>query len=244
MGDKVIIVTGASRGIGAAIAKKLVKEQFKVVGTYHSSSNLLDELRKEMGENADLFIPARADVRLSKDCEEVVEIAQNAGQLYGLVNNAGITRDMLLVRMTDDAWNDVLTTNLTGAFNITKLCAKVMMKNREGSIVNISSIVGLRGNSGQANYAAAKAGLIGFTQSLAKELGPRNIRVNAVAPGFIETDMTAKLPPEIREEALKQISLKRFGKPDEVAEVVYFLLSEKSSYITGAIIEVSGGISL
>ncbi|MCX7832351.1 MAG: 3-oxoacyl-[acyl-carrier-protein] reductase [Actinobacteria bacterium] len=244
MNKKVVIVTGASRGIGAAISKVLANLNYVVVGTFVSSNETAVALKNEIEELGGTYIPVRADVRVSSDCENVVAEALNYGQVYGLVNNAGITNDNLLLRMTEENWRSVIDTNLTGAFLMTKAAAKEMIKNREGSIVNISSVVGLYGNAGQVNYSASKAGLIGFTKSLAKELGQRNVRVNAVAPGFIETDMTSKLSDELKEKAVQSIYLKRFGRAEEVAEVVAFLISEKSSYINGEIIEVSGGIAL
>jgi 3-oxoacyl-[acyl-carrier protein] reductase len=244
MGSKVVIVTGASRGIGAATSMVLARDGFKVVGTYLSSEETAEKLRREIEDTGGIFIPVRADVREPEDAERLLKTATDAGEIYGLVNNAGITKDSLFLRMKIEDWMDVINTNLNGAFYITRLCAREMIRNREGSIVNVSSVVGIYGNIGQANYAASKAALIGLTKTLAKELGPRNVRVNAVCPGFIETDMTSKIPEEIKQAAVERISLKRFGSVNEVAEVIAFLISEKSSYINGEIIEVSGGITL
>lgn len=244
MNKKVVIVTGSSRGIGAATSKLLASEGYVVIGSYHSSAESALKLQKEIEEIGGTFVPFKADVRNSKDCEELVQKSLEYGQLYGLVNNAGITMDSLVLRMTDEMWKEVLDTNLNGAFYMARRAAKEMFKNREGSIVNLSSVVGIYGNAGQANYAASKAAIIGLTRALAKELGPRNIRVNAVAPGFIETDMTSKLPEEMRKKAMERIPLRRFGAPEEVAQVVAFLVSPKSSYINGEIIEVSGGLTL
>lgn len=239
-----MVVTGASRGIGAAVSKVLADLKYIVVGTYISSEEAVKALKIEIEKLGGIYIPVKADVRLSSDCEKVIDEASKHGQIYGLVNNAGITSDNLILRMTEDDWKSVIDTNLTGTFLMTKAVAREMIKNREGSIVNVTSVVGLYGNAGQVNYAASKAGLVGFTKSLAKELGPRNIRVNAVAPGFIETDMTSKLSDELKHKAVQSIYLRRFGRAEEVAEVVAFLISEKSSYINGEIIEVSGGIAL
>jgi len=244
MKKKVVIVSGASRGIGAATALKLAKEGYLVVGTYNTSAESATKLKLIIEEDGGSFHPVRADIRRFEDCEGVVKEAQKLGQIYGLVNNAGINRDALLIRMNHIDWLEVIETNLNAAFYLTQLVAREMLKNREGSIVNVSSVVGLYGNAGQANYAASKAALIGFTKSLAKEFGSRNVRVNAVAPGFIETDMTAGLNEELKKKAVEAITLKRFGRPEEVAEVISFLISERSSYVNGEIIEVSGGISL
>lgn len=242
MNEKTVIVTGASRGIGRATALLLSSQGFNVIGTYVSSDEAACALEKEaVGKGYNLKM-IKADVRNVDEVENLVEKAAESGSVFGLVNNAGITRDNLLIRMTDDQWKDVIETNLTGVFNITRRVVPLMMKNREGSIVNLSSIVGIYGNAGQANYSATKAALIGFTRTLAKELGPRNIRVNAVAPGFIKTDMTEKLSEEIKESVRKMIPLKRFGTEEEVAEVICFLMSPASSYISGAVIEVSGGL--
>lgn len=242
MSDKVVVVTGASRGIGRATALLLSSRGFTVVGSYVSSEEAARQLEREAAASGFRLEMVRADVRTAEDAGRLIEKASQSGSLYGLVNNAGITRDNLLIRMSDDDWNDVIQTNLTGVFNVTRCAVPLMMKNREGSIVNVSSIVGLYGNAGQTNYAASKAALIGFTRSLAKELGSRNIRVNAVAPGFIKTDMTEKLSEDIQQTVRKMIPLRRFGTEQEVAEVIYFLLSEASSYVNGAVIEVSGGL--
>lgn len=244
MKEKVVIVTGASRGIGAATAKELAREGYIVVGSYLSSAETALKLLEEIKAAGGQFYPVKADVSVEDDCRLLLDEALKHGQIYGLVNNAGITRDNIFLRMSEEEWMEVINVNLHGTFRLTKMVAREMIKNREGSIVNVSSVVGLYGNAGQVNYASSKAALVGFTKSLSKELGPRNIRVNAVAPGFIETDMTAKIPDELKKKAVEAISLRRFGTPEEVASVIAFLISPKSSYITGEIIEISGGIAL
>lgn len=241
--NKVALVTGGSRGIGAAIAKELAKEGAKVVLTYHSSPDkaqvVLDEI-KNAGGVGRIF---QADASSFSDAQKTVEFILNEfGTLHILVNNAGITKDNLLLRMTEQDWDEVINTNLKSVFNYTKAAIKPMMNQREGKIINISSVVGIMGNVGQANYVAAKAGVIGLTKSLAREFASRNINVNAIAPGYIETDMTAKLTDTQKQAIINLIPLKRIGKPEDIARVAVFLASEDANYITGQVFCVDGGM--
>ncbi len=238
---KVALVTGSTRGIGKAIAVAFAERGATVVVTGRDRGTaeiIANNIRNEFEVEAYGF-----GLDLSGDIESVwKEIKQAVGTVDILVNNAGITKDNLFIRMKDEEWQQVIDVNLTGTYKITKLVVKDMIKKRYGRIINISSIIGFIGNIGQVNYATTKAGLIGFTKSLAKEVASRNITVNAVAPGFIETEMTEVLPAEIKESYLKQIPLGRFGKPQDVANVVLFLASDLSSYITGETIHVNGGM--
>lgn len=242
LNGKVALVTGASRGIGAAIAMALAR-QGTLVGLLARNEQQLDRVASDIVSAGGKAFPIVGDLG---DPEQVIarvrEFQADTGPITLLVNNAGITRDQLLLGLKPDDWEAVIRVNLTGPYHLTRHIIRDMLKVRKGSIVNISSVVALMGNPGQANYVSAKAGLIGFTKALARELASRNIRVNAVAPGFIETDMTASLPDETKETYLKQIPLGRFGLPEEVARTVVFLLSEASSYITGTVINVSGGL--
>ncbi|MED4238710.1 3-oxoacyl-[acyl-carrier-protein] reductase [Priestia megaterium] len=240
---KVAIVTGASRGIGRAVAIELGKLGAKVVVNYSGSEakalEVVDEI-KGLGTDA---IAVQANVAESDSVQAMIkEAISTFGSVDILVNNAGITRDNLLMRMKEDEWDDVINTNLKGVFLCTKAVTRQMMKQRAGRIINISSIVGVSGNAGQANYVAAKSGVIGLTKTTAKELASRNITVNAVAPGFIATDMTDKLNEEVQAEMLKQIPLASFGQPEDVANAVAFLASDASRYITGQTIHVDGGM--
>jgi 3-oxoacyl-[acyl-carrier protein] reductase len=238
---KVALITGSTRGIGKSIASTLAAHGSDVVitGRNKATAQLVAEnIKNEFNVNA-----YGVELDFSKDITESwKEIQSLAGNIDILVNNAGLTRDTLFIRMKQEDWDEVINANLTGTFKITQLVVKGMMKKRYGRIINISSIIGFIGNPGQVNYATTKAGLIGFTKSLAKELASRNITVNAVAPGFIETDMTQELPAEIKEKYLEQIPLSRFGKPEDVANAVLFLASDLSSYITGETIHVNGGM--
>lgn len=239
---KKALVTGSTRGIGKAIAKKLAKAGADVVitGTSESKAKEVAEEIKNMGVNS---IGVEMDLRSSESLDKAFEvIGKEFGDVDILVNNAGITKDALFVRMKDEDWEDVINVNLNGTFRVTKRAIRGMLKKRWGRIINISSVIGFAGNQGQVNYAATKSALLGFTKSLAKELGPRNITVNAVAPGFIETDMTKDLPEDIKNWYKSHIVLNRFGTPEEVANVVLFLSSEMASYITGEVIHVNGGM--
>lgn len=241
---KTALVTGASRGIGRAIALA-----FAEVGANVAFSDLrYDEQAKSLeGELAALGVKARgfaSDASSFTDSEQLVsEVVKEFGRVDILVNNAGITKDTLLMRMTEEMWDDVIRVNLKSAFNLTKAAQRFMLKQRSGSIINMTSVVGLGGNAGQANYAASKAGMIGFTKSVAQEIGARNIRVNAIAPGFIETEMTAKLPDDVKKEWVEKIPLKRAGTPDDVANMAVFLASDMSSYVTGQVFTVCGGMT-
>lgn len=239
--EKVVLVTGASRGIGKAIATKFAEQDAFVIGTAttEKSAGQISEYLKSSGYIGTGLVLNIADKESVEDFENQLK-EHNAPNI--LINNAGITRDNLLMRMKDDEWEDVMNTNLTGMYRITKLCLRSMMKARYGRIINITSVVGLSGNPGQTNYSATKAGMIGFTKSLAREVGARGITVNAVAPGFIETDMTNELSDEIRSSILNQITLGRLGQADEVAAVANFLASDAAAYITGQTLSVNGGM--
>lgn len=241
MSEKLALVTGGSRGIGAAVAKELANAGYDVVITYagnEEAANKTVEELKALGVEAGAY---KFDVSNNEETVKVVnEIIEKYGRVDVLVNNAGITRDGLFMRMNKDNWDAVINTNLSGAYNVTQPIVKVMMKQRSGVIVNMASIVGVYGNAGQANYAAAKAGIIGFTKSLAKELASRNIRVNAIAPGFIATDMTKGLDAE---KVVEHIPLKRLGQPEDIAKTVKFLCDE-GAYITGQVIQVDGGLTV
>ena len=240
--DKVALVSGAGRGIGREIALELAKAGCTVicVSRNESSCGSVAEEIRACGGKAESFAFDVSDSGQMK--EKCAEILKKYGAVDILVNNAGITRDNLLMRMSDEEWNAVISTNLSSCFYLSRNLVRAMMGKRCGRIINISSVSGIAGNAGQANYSAAKAGIIGFTKTLARELAARNITANAVAPGFIETDMTAKLPENIMEAAKAAIPLKRFGKPDDIARVCAFLASEEASYITGQVISVNGGL--
>lgn len=241
--DKIAVVTGGSRGIGVSIVRRLVAEGANVAFTYNSSSTAADAIVAELGE--DRVMAVQCDVAEAEQVEKLMEETLSRwGKIHILVNNAGITRDTLVLRMSREDFESVLTTNLTGAFLTSKSVMRPMMKERWGRIINIASVVGLIGNPGQANYVASKAGLIGMTKSMAREVASRNILVNCVAPGFIGTDMTAKLN-ETQQDAIKgQIPLGKIGDPEQVAAAVAFLASDDASYITGQVIAVDGGMTM
>ncbi len=239
---KVAIVTGAGRGIGRTIAASLSKAGYKLVLNYRSNVAELEAFVQEIGATAVLV---QGDISNFNDAEKLIQAAvENYGRLDLLVNNAGITKDVLLVRMSEEDFDSVNTTNLKGTFNCSKHAAKVMFKQRSGSIINISSVVGIMGNIGQSNYAASKAGVIGFTKAVARELAPRGVRVNAVAPGFIATAMTEVIPEEAKKAMLQNIPMGKFGEPEDVANVVLFLASDAAKYITGQVISVNGGMAM
>lgn len=242
LSDQIVLVTGASRGIGQAIAQALGAEQATVIGTATSAAGA-DNIAATLEENG---IKGTGMVLDVADSDSVTSCVKQVIEEYGapdiLVNNAGITRDNLLMMMKDEQWDDIINTNLSSVFRMSKAVLRPMMKKRNGRIINISSVVGVTGNAGQTNYAAAKAGLLGFTKSLAREIGSRNITVNTVAPGFIDTDMTRELPEEQREALARQIPLGRLGGVEEVAAAVVFLASPAAAYITGETIHVNGGM--
>jgi 3-oxoacyl-[acyl-carrier protein] reductase len=240
MKGKIILITGANRGIGHNILKKISNNGYTVIGTSRSESgleNISNTLENTNGEGMIMDVTNQESID-----QAVSNIKEKYGVIYGLVNNAGITQDNLLMRMTDKEWSSVIDTNLTSLYRVTKSVVKDMMKARVGRIINIGSIVGLMGNAGQSNYSATKAGLLGFTKSLARELSSRNINVNSVSPGFIETDMTKALSSDQIEALTKNIPLGRIASPEEVSNVINFLLSDESSYITGENINVNGGL--
>ena len=241
--SKVAFITGATRGIGKAIALELAKEGYNIALNYRTENEALENLKKEISEIGVECYPVQGDVSKAEDSERMTkEIIEHFEQIDVLVNNAGITKDKLIQRMKEEEFTDVINVNLVGTFNITKNVIKYMTKKRYGKIINLSSVVGISGNAGQSNYAASKAGIIGFTKSIAKELASRNITANAVAPGFIKTDMTNVLKDEIKEAIEGTIPLKRLGTAEDVAKVVRFLASDDSNYITGQVINVDGGM--
>ena len=243
LAGKVALVTGASRGIGKAIAKKLASQGAHVIINYHGSKERAEEVKQEIEAEGGEASLAQWDVSDPASCEEHMQaIIKEHGRLDILVNNAGITRDGLLMRMSEEDFDQVINTNLKGAFLTMRAASRQMIRQKSGRIINISSVVGVAGNAEQANYAAAKAGLIGLTKSTAKELASRGITVNAVAPGFIETDMTAVLSDKVKEAATAQIPLGTFGKPEQVAAAVAFLASEDAGYTTGQVLHVDGGM--
>jgi len=244
--NKVAIVTGGSRGIGEAIALKLAENGAHIAFSYVSSeekAKVLEEKLQSLGVKAKAY---KSNAANFADSETMVnDVIKEMGTIDILVNNAGISKDNLLLRMTPEQWNEVINTNLSSVYNMTKMVIRPMMKARSGSIINMSSIIGMRGNAGQSSYAASKAGIIGFTKSIAAELGSRNIRCNAIAPGFVETDMTHYLKEgEASKSFLEKIPLGRFGSADEIANVTLFLAGEMSSYITGQVISTCGGLNM
>jgi 3-oxoacyl-[acyl-carrier protein] reductase len=240
---KVALVTGGTRGIGRAIVLKLASAGASIAFTGQKESEALRQTEQDaagMGVKCKAYISNASDYNLTQ--ELVSEVHKEFGKIDILVNNAGITKDTLLMRMSEEQWDDVINVNLKSTFNFIKAVVPIMVRQRVGSIVNISSIVGLNGNPGQANYAASKAGIIGLTKSVAKEMGARNIRVNAIAPGFIATEMTDALPQEVKDDYAKRISLRRLGQGDDIANVVLFLASDMAGYVTGEVITVDGGM--
>lgn len=245
LSGKIAVVTGGSRGIGRAVALKLAQAGCKVVINYNQAANEAQSIVQLIQEQGGEAQAIQADVSQTAEAAKLIDtVVKSLGRIDILVNNAGITRDKLLMQMSEGDWDTVLNTNLKGAYNCTKAVMRPMLKQRAGRIINITSISGMMGSGGQANYSAAKAGLIGFTKALAREVASRNITVNAVAPGFIETDMTNSLAEEFKQKAMAQIPLERFGKPEDIAEAVAFLAGDGASYITGHVLTVDGGISM
>lgn len=241
---KVALVTGGSRGIGKAIALKFASEGADVVFTYLSNKAAAEQTEQELGQFGHRVKAYASDASSFESAHELVkQVIEDFSRIDILVNNAGITRDTLLMRMTEQQWDEVLNGNLKSAFNFTHAVVPLMARQRAGSIISLSSVVGIAGNAGQANYAASKAGIIALSSSVAKEMGSRNVRCNCIAPGFIDTDMTSSLPEELRKEWAKTIPLRRCGTPEEVANVALFLASDLSSYVTGQVIHCCGGIS-
>ena len=241
---KVALVTGGSRGIGKAIALKFASEGADVVFTYLSNKAAAEQTEQELGQLGHRVKAYASDASSFESAHELVkQVIEDFSRIDILVNNAGITRDTLLMRMTEQQWDEVLNVNLKSAFNFTHAVVPLMARQRAGSIISLSSVVGIAGNAGQANYAASKAGIIALSTSVAKEMGSRNVRCNCIAPGFIDTDMTSSLPEELRKEWAKTIPLRRCGTPEEVANVALFLASDLSSYVTGQVIHCCGGMS-
>lgn len=241
--DKVVLITGGSRGIGAEMVRVFAEHGAKVAFTYRNSANKANELVAELGESkVKAYQSDAADFDQAKQL--VDQVVEDLGTIDVLVNNAGITKDNLILRMSEEEWDKVIETNLKSVFNLSKHASRVMMRKRDGVIINIGSVVGIFGNAGQTNYSASKAGIIGFSKSMAKELGSRNVRCNVVAPGFIETEMTEALTDEQRDQYLQVIPLKRLGKGREVADTCLFLSSSMGEYITGQVISVCGGMNM
>ena len=243
--NKIALITGAGRGIGRAIAIALAKEGAEVVINYNGSEERAKEVKQTIEENGGKASIYKCNVSDFVACEAMIkDIVKEYGHLDILVNNAGITKDGLIMKMKEEDFDSVLNVNLKGTFNTIRHSARQMLKQRSGKIINISSVSGILGNVGQANYAASKAGVIGLTKTMARELGSRGITVNAIAPGFVDTEMTEVLSEEIRENACKQIILGRFGKPEDIANTAVFLASDKPDYITGQVISVDGGMNV
>lgn len=244
LADKVALITGGSRGIGAAIAMRFAAEGAGVAFTFRSSVEKAKAVEAELEAKGVKAKGYQSDAGSFEQAEELVKsVLADFGKIDVLVNNAGITRDNLMLRMTEEQWDEVMAINLKSIFNLTKQVIRPMMKNRGGSIINMSSIVGVTGNAGQANYAASKAGIIGFSKSIAKEMGSRNLRCNVIAPGFIETDMTDELDEKTKAEYLTNIPLKRLGRAEEIADACVFLGSGMSTYVTGQVLSVCGGLN-
>ena len=241
---KVAIITGGTRGIGEAVVKKFVSEGAIVYFTYVSSSEKADNLVDDLS-NTGIVVACKSDASNLADATELIKkVVSEQGKIDILINNAGITRDNLLMRMTEEQWDQVMEVNLKSVFTLTKQVLRPMMKNRNGCIINLTSVVGVFGNAGQSNYAASKAGIIGFTKSVAKEVGSRNIRCNAIAPGFIQTEMTDALDEKTKEAYLANVPLNRFGTTDEIAGLCHFLSTDSASYITGQVISICGGLNI
>lgn len=239
--DKVALITGGSRGIGEAIVRKFVAQGAKVAFTYRSSADRANAIVTDLGSSTKAY---QSDAASYSSAEALVkQVLEDFGKVDILINNAGITKDTLMLRMNESQWDQVIETNLKSVFNMTKQILRPMLKARSGSIINMSSVVGVFGNAGQANYAASKAGIIGFSKSIAKEIGSRSIRCNAVAPGFIETDMTQELDDKTKEAFLAGIPMKRLGKAEEVADLCVFLGSDMSQYISGQVLSICGGLN-
>ena len=246
LSGKSALITGGSRGIGASIVREFASQGADVAFTYRSSSAQADALSQSLADEFGVRVLAfQSDASSYTEAETLInQVVEAFGKIDVLINNAGITKDTLMLRMSEEQWDDVIQVNLKSVLNLTKHALKPMLKNRGGSIINVSSIVGVTGNAGQANYAASKAGILGFSKSIAKEVGSRNIRCNAIAPGFIETDMTHELDVKTKEAYLTNIPLKRLGQDKEVADLCVFLGSDMSSYITGQVISICGGLNI
>lgn len=241
--EKVVVVTGASRGIGKEIALRLASMDMTVIVNYAGSKEKAENVVKEIEEKGGRAEAIQCDVSDFTQCQKMIEdVHKRYGSIDVLVNNAGITRDGLVMAMKEEDFDDVIATNLKGTFNCIRFVSRIMMKQRHGKIINMSSVSGVAGNAGQVNYSAAKAGVIGITKSMARELSSRNVNVNAIAPGFIETDMTDALSDKVKEQAVSQIPLGRFGKAEEVAELAGFLAGDNSNYITGQVFHIDGGM--
>ena len=241
--DKVAIITGGTRGIGKGIVERFIKEGAQVVFSYRSSEDKANQIIKDLGGKN--IIGVKSDASKMEDAQALIKVATDTfGRIDILINNAGITKDNLMLRMTEDQWDDVINVNLKSVFNLTKSALRTMLKQRSGSIINMSSVVGVFGNAGQANYAASKAGVIGFTKSIAKEVGSRGIRCNAITPGFIETEMTAELSDDVKSNYSGNIPLGKFGSVDDIAEACLFLGADGSTYVTGQVLSICGGLNV